>query len=678
MLPPVSNNTLPTDVTGSSFYASASDQLLTQSQPVIIEGTFVLDRKSFSPSQRSAVNVTAEPVISIGGSQSTLTSQVISVTSPAQVQSVTVSLNLAFPDPSLLRLVLRSPTDQTVVLREFGVATPLPSSFTVGSGLVSGAANGDWILEVEWDPSSGERGTLTSWGLQIEGISTRSVTGRIVANGTPIAGAAVRLDGALLPVTTVTDASGNFTFTGLTENDYTLFISRPGYVSKNYTFFLSESDVAIGEISLVAQTITSPQIEGPVIGVQPFTADYSVLTPPPTTAPWNTINKVTWNFGDGTAPVTGPLTTHATVPHAYTRPGLFDLTATLATDATPASPVATSKVLVQRRVPDASAPTQVIALGFAGALAARTDAAASVSSEAVTRAADLATTFTPNGGGTAVAMRSVVDYTSGRPMVAYAVSATGPGAISATVYQESQPDSGTVDIDRSPRLAPGTFSKNAEDSDFTGQTYVRYNATSARYEAIASSGAGTAVLAGHDTATPGLYTAYIPSAGQTRPTRLRLFASLGGHFLGLSGGDSTVGSLRLRPTAHLATYHAQGLATARLLVEKAGTVLIDGAFTPVNFGTGALSRSQTLTLRNNGSTALTSLAASFTGDSASSYSASTLPATLAPGATASVTVTFTPAATAQAGQAQTASLHLDAAGLVGGYDVPLTATRAVP
>jgi formylglycine-generating enzyme required for sulfatase activity/subtilisin-like proprotein convertase family protein len=682
MLPPL-NNTLPADGTGSSFFASASDQLLTQSQPVIIEGTFVLDRQSFTPSQRSAVNVTAEPGISIGGSQSTLTSQVISVSSTAQVQSVTVSLNLTFPDPSLLRLVLRSPTDQTVVLREFGLSTPLPSTFTIGSDQLAGAANGDWTLEVEWDPSSGERGTLTSWGLQIEGLSTRTVSGRIVDGAAAaIAGASVRLDGALLPLTTVTDASGNFTFSGLTENDYTLFISKPGYVSKNYTLFVSESDVPVGNISLVAQTITSPQIEGPLIGVQPFTADYSVLTPPPTAVPWTTINNVTWNFGDGSAPIVGPLSSHATVSRAFTKPGEFNLTATLATNANAATPAATGKVLVQRRVPDATPATQVIALGFFGAFAARSDAAANVSSASIVSSApaDLQTTFTPNGGGAAVAMKSFVDYSGATPLVSFtnAGSATGAAAISATIYQESQWDAGTVDIDR-PRLAPASYAPAAEDSDFTGQTYVRYNATIGKYEAIASTVPGSGALP-HDTATPGTYTAYSPPAGQ-RPSRLRLFANMGGHFLGLSGAESTVGALRLRPAAHLSTYQRQGPSTVpappRFLVERSGTVLIDGAFTPVDFGAVAVSGTQTLTLRNNGITTLAGLAASFSGDFADSYRISALPASLAPGATASVTLTFIPASAAW-DLVHTASLAFTTTGMIGSYDVPLTGSRSVP
>ena len=54
------------------------------------------------------------------------------------------------------------------------------------------------------------------------------------------------------------------------------------------------------------------------------------------------------------------------------------------------------------------------------------------------------------------------------------------------------------------------------------------------------------MLTGHDNATAGAYTAYSLPTGQTRPTRMRLFASLGGHFLGLSGADATVGGLRLR------------------------------------------------------------------------------------------------------------------------------------
>ncbi len=681
LLPPVSNNTLPADGTGGSFFASANDQLLTQSQPVIIEGTFVLDRKSFSPSQRSAVNVSAEPGIGIGGSQSTLTSQVIQVTSPAQVQSVTVGVNLTFPDPSLLRLALRGPGDQYVVLRDFGVSGPIPDSFLVET--ISGAANGPWTLEVEWDPSSGERGTLTSWGLQIEGLSTRTVSGRIVDGASAaIAGASVRLDGALLPLTTVTDASGDFTFSGLTENDYTLFISKPGYVSKNYTLFVSESDVPVGNISLVAQTITSPQIEGPLIGVQPFTADYSVLTPPPTAVPWTTINNVTWNFGDGSAPIVGPLSSHATVSRAFTKPGEFNLTATLATNANAAAPAATGTVLVQRRVPDATPATQVIALGFFGAFAARSDAAANVSSASIVSSApaDLQTTFTPNGGGAAVAMKSFVDYSGATPLVSFtnAGSATGAAAISATIYQESQWDAGTVDIDR-PRLAPASYAPAAEDSDFTGQTYVRYNATIGKYEAIASTVPGSGALP-HDTATPGTYTAYTPPAGQ-RPARLRLFANMGGHFLGLSGAESTVGALRLRPAAHLSTYQRQGPSTVpappRFLVERSGTVLIDGAFTPVDFGAVAVSGTQTLTLRNNGITTLAGLAASFSGDFADSYRISALPASLAPGATASVTLTFIPASAAW-DLVHTASLAFTTTGMIGSYDVPLTGSRSVP
>jgi len=680
LLPPVSNNTLASDGTGSSFFASADDQILTQSQPVIIEGTFVLDRQSFDPTQRSAVNVSSEPGISIGGSQSTLTSQAIQVTSPALVQSLVVSLNLNFPDPSLLRLVLRSPTDQAVVLREFGLSTPLPASFTITSAqLPNVLAQGAWLLEIEWDPSSGERGTLISWGLKIEGLSTRSVSGKVVADGTAsgIAGAAVQLEGALLPQTAITDEAGNFSFNELTENDYTLFISKPGYVSKNFTFFVSENNVTLGDISLVPQSITSPQIQGPTIGSQPLTATYSVLIPG--APPWNTVNRVTWNFGDGSAPVTGSLTTLSTLTHEFTKPGEFTVSATLYTDASAQAPAATSKVLVQRRVPDATPATQIIPLGFVGSLAARTETAANVSSAAVAQTADLATTFTPNAGGEAVAMKSVIDYSSGKPMVAYAVADTGPGAISATVYQESKWDSGTVDSDRPPRLAPTTFSPGAEDTDFTGQTYIRYNATSARYDAISAAAAGSAVLNGQDNATAGLYTAYSLPPGQTRATRMRLFSSLGGYFLGLYGAEATSGSLKLSPASYLATYQRQGLFTSRFLIEKAGgAAVLDGAFDPVDFGTVTTTSTQTLTLRNTGSTTATGFAASFSGDYASSYSISALPASLAPGASASVTLTFAlpPPPATQA--VHPARLHIAATGLTGTYDVPLTATRALP
>ena len=226
MLPPV-------DATDFEFVKT---QFETTSQPIFIEGTFLLNRQSFEPSQRNTFSRSVQPEIAIGGSASTIALQFIEVNSPVRVQSVNLLIGIVFPDPSLLRLTLVSAAGTRHTLRDFGDSSPLPAVIEIPQAFRGELADGMWSLEVEWDSSTGERGQLDSWGLEIEGLSTQSASGRVVdEGGVPIAGAGLRLSG-FRTLTGVSSADGTFGFDGLTENDYTLTISKPGaskYLSGN-------------------------------------------------------------------------------------------------------------------------------------------------------------------------------------------------------------------------------------------------------------------------------------------------------------------------------------------------------------------------------------------------------------------------------------------------------------
>lgn len=77
----------------------------------------------------------------------------------------------------------------------------------------------------------------------------------------------------------------------------------------------------------------------------------------------------------------------------------------------------------------------------------------------------------------------------------------------------------------------------------------------------------------------------------------------------------------------------------------AATALTDGSST-VDWGAETVGQpaSKTFTIRNSGTTTLSGLSISFAGTNASDFSAGSLPATIAPGATATVSVSFNPGA----------------------------------
>jgi subtilisin-like proprotein convertase family protein len=529
MLPPSGSNALVTDL--NQFQG---DAFLTQSQPVFVEGSFVLERQSFTPTKRSVFNESADLGIGIGGSETTSRTAVFTVGSPVTVQAVKLDLDIAFPNPALIQVTLISPLGAAYVVHEFGDSSPVPATVSIPDGILNGSSGqGDWTLLVEWDDSTGERGTLGGWGLNIEGNSTHSATGRIVASGVPVTGATIRLEGG---VTTQTFTSGSaageegtFTISDLTENDYTLYISKPGYETTSFTFFVGETDLALGDISVVTLPISEPRLTAaPPIGYagsQPLHVVFTVDLPLGFTG-----TTIAWDFnGDGQTDASGPIADLTETTHNYAVPGIFTAKATLSGGGL-GLPVERTRVIhVHRCLADpAGGSQQVLLSGFLGTMGARTDPAAEDVDAAPVVSSDLQTTS--------------VSWLGSPP--------TPLSLTSGFVMQEGLWEVATVDLDRPP-LAPGSVFPGPEDIDLTpghpSLRYVRYNTSSpnpTKYEALnyAQTPAGSRAV---ETGNAIGYSNYTIPAGSTRPNRFRIVTSLGGAVFNVV--PSAVGDIRIQP-----------------------------------------------------------------------------------------------------------------------------------
>ncbi len=194
---------------------------------------------------------------------------------------------------------------------------------------------------------------------------------------------------------------GVFKFTGLRENNYTLALSRPGFDSRLISFFLNNANLFIGHgaglgvastdqttltidpVQLTPTNVTAPELRvGPFIGQEPLFTGFTALIPITTINTLGTIQSATWNFSDGTDPVTDSSSTSddvalTTAYHLYQKAGTY--TATLVLDGSLADLTITSATIhVQRIIPNADMPltgngqpaAQCIVAGFVGAFAA--------------------------------------------------------------------------------------------------------------------------------------------------------------------------------------------------------------------------------------------------------------------------------------------------------------------
>jgi len=529
MLPPLSGNNLVTDQ--NQF---RSEVFLTRSQPVFIEGTFVLERQSFTPTKRSVFNESADLGLGIGGSEETGRTVSFTVGTAFTVQGVTVSLDLFFPDPALLQVRLVAPDGTAYVIHDFGETSPVPSTVTIPHGIFNGGdGQGEWILQVEWDGSTGERGTLASWGLNLEGSSTHGASGRIVSGGLPVPGAVIRLEGGVASQTFASGSDpgeeGTFEIPDLTENDYTLYISKPGYETTALTFFISEDDVDLGDVSIAPLAITEPRLTAaPPIGYagsEPLHVVFTVDLPLGYPADF-----IAWDFdGDGTDDQTGPVASLTETAHDYPEPGVYTAKVTLSGGGLAEPEVKTQVIHVHRGIADPDGGgVQILLSGFVGTLGARSDADAESAAAPPLVVSEVATTSVSWLGDPPAPL----DLTSG------------------FVLQESLWDAATFDLDRIP-LAPGSPFPGPEDLDFTPNhpalRYVRYNANSpnpTKYEALTYSQTPTGSKSVEAANGPG-YTIYTIPDGTTKPTRFRIRTAIGGAVFNTE--PSVVGDIRILP-----------------------------------------------------------------------------------------------------------------------------------
>jgi subtilisin-like proprotein convertase family protein len=543
MLPPLSGNNLVTD---TNQFLNGS--FLTQSQPVFIEGTFVLERQSFTPTQRSVFNESADLGLNIGGSDTTGRTVTLGVTTPITVQGVTLTLNLTFPDPALLQINLISPEGTVYSIHEFGDTTAIPGSIVIPGNIFAGEnGQGEWTLQIDWDGSTGERGTLAGWGLNIEATSTHEATGRIV-RGTgnpqapiyqpiePISNAILRLEGGVTTQTFTAAPDGTFTIPDLTENDYTLYISKPGYQTTTYTFFVSENDVTLGDIAITPLAITEPQLTAaPPIGyagTQPLHVEFTIDLPLGFAG-----TTIAWDFnGDNVTDQTGPIASLTETFYDYATPGIYTAKATLSGSSVGAeNTFKTQLIHVHRGLADPSMPAdkqQILVTGFIGGFGARTDAAANTPAAAPAGVTDTVT--------------NTVTYLGPSPV----------NLASGAVFQESIWDTANLDLDRIP-LAPGSAFPGPEDLDLTPShpalRYIRFNTNSpnpTKYEAL-----GYNAIAPYPAAPSGSkaveaanaigFTPYTIPSGTTKPNRFRIATTLGGAVF--STEASAVGNIKIQP-----------------------------------------------------------------------------------------------------------------------------------
>ena len=236
--------------------------MLPNDEKILIEGTFTLSRQTFEPTRRSIYNGENLEMQIVGASGTTVIEKTIEVEDAVRVQTAIVGLSLDFPRPDLVHVELVSPSGTTVSLHDGGPQILSGYNVTDFDGEIG---QGTWTLRVSWNPASGERGRFHSWTLDLGGIVTYAVSGRLVDGATSNAVANVPwvLTGGTVVYQGVTDNAGRFHVEGLTENNYGFSFHSPGLVlldTHKAQFSIEDADVNLGDLraSLDFSVTTDP------------------------------------------------------------------------------------------------------------------------------------------------------------------------------------------------------------------------------------------------------------------------------------------------------------------------------------------------------------------------------------------------------------------------------------
>ena len=253
--------------------------MLPDEEKVCIEGTFSLDRRTYAPSQDSIYNGNKTLGTAIGGSRKMELVDTITIDDAVKIQKTKVTLNFDFSAqcelPTHLTITLTSPTDKTVTLYDHEHL--IHSQVRELSDFDGELGKGDWTLRIAWDIV--DKATFHSWSLSLGGVATYSVSGTLVdENQKPVSGATVTLTGNNEIEGRTTDSEGHFTFDGLTEDDYAIFSSRPGYDGSRVTFEIERGDLTLGpaQIRTCGSGWLSGLVARPSYGVAPLDVDFVV------------------------------------------------------------------------------------------------------------------------------------------------------------------------------------------------------------------------------------------------------------------------------------------------------------------------------------------------------------------------------------------------------------------
>lgn len=231
---------------------------LPNNEKICVEGSFSLSRQTYSPKRRSIYTARDTDDQIIGQSNKTFR-RVITISEAVNINGVTSTLNINFPRPEALTITLESPQGTVATLHNKGSSLASVVELSDFDGEVG---KGDWTIEIKWDENNGERGRYLSWYLNLGGVATYKVEGTLVdEDGKPIAGASVSLSGSNEIGSYVTDENGNYTLTGLTENDYSIFVSIPGYQSTTVGFLIESGDVLLGT------NVVSSEVSSGLVGI---------------------------------------------------------------------------------------------------------------------------------------------------------------------------------------------------------------------------------------------------------------------------------------------------------------------------------------------------------------------------------------------------------------------------
>ncbi len=316
-------------------YVETFQNLLPDRRRITVEGEFELERRSRVPSLTSVFNRTVNTNAPIGGGGSFSLTNRLTVTNEFVVEGVRGSVRLEFGGAVRPELVLLGPVGsdgspggrmaRSIPLPGTnGVSGIVPFAFEDFNGL---SGRGEWQLVVRW-ASGSERGTFTGWDLQLQGTAAFGITGRVVdaaAPGTALAETLVVLSGNGKVAQRVTGPDGLFRFDGLTENDFTVFFSRPGFAPVRRDVDLFTRGVDLGDVPLAAVPVGVSELRAaPAVGAQPFFTRLTPFLTPAALASLGTLRSIEWDFGDGrrqTNTLTAGLP--AGVPVEYTGFGSF-------------------------------------------------------------------------------------------------------------------------------------------------------------------------------------------------------------------------------------------------------------------------------------------------------------------------------------------------------------------